>query len=57
MLASINKPFNECIEILLQNVQLDPGFKDFYQYCQSKNIPIIVISSGMKPIIYALLEN
>lgn len=57
MLASIKKPFNECIEILLQNVQLDPGFKDFYQYCQSKNIPIIVISSGMKPIIYALLEK
>ncbi|CAX43923.1 conserved hypothetical protein [Candida dubliniensis CD36] len=57
MLASINKPFDECIEILLQNVQLDPGFKDFYQYCQSKGIPIIVISSGMKPIIYALLEK
>ncbi|RCK55105.1 hypothetical protein Cantr_04241 [Candida viswanathii] len=57
MLASINKPFNECIEILLANVKLDPGFKKYYEYCQSKGIPIIVISSGMKPIIHALLEK
>lgn len=57
MLDSIHKPFSECIEYLLANIQLDPGFKSFYEWCQAENIPVIVISSGMKPIISALLTN
>ncbi|KAK6460833.1 HAD-like domain-containing protein [Scheffersomyces coipomensis] len=57
MLESVTTPFPECIDILLKNVQLDPGFKHFYHWCESKNIPVIVISSGMRPIIYALLKN
>lgn len=57
MLESINTPFPECIDYLLKNIQLDPGFKDFYQWCAAEGIPVIVVSSGMKPIIYALLKN
>ncbi|KAK6199921.1 HAD-like domain-containing protein [Scheffersomyces amazonensis] len=57
MLESISTPFPECIDLLLKNVQLDPGFKEFYHWCEAKHIPVIVISSGMKPIIYALLKN
>lgn len=57
MLASIPTPFPECIDFLLKNVQLDPGFKTFYEWCEAKGIPVIVVSSGMKPIIYALLTN
>ena len=41
MLASINKPFNECIEILLQNVQLDPGFKDFTSIVNQRISPLL----------------
>ncbi|CAI5758109.1 unnamed protein product [Candida verbasci] len=57
MLDSVPNSFPECVEILLKNIKLDPGFKKFYQYCKSKDIPIIVVSSGMKPIIYTLLES
>lgn len=57
MLDSIDTPFPECIDFLLANVKLDPGFKDFYHWCESKGIPIIVVSSGMKPIIYSLLKK
>ncbi|KAI3403482.2 hypothetical protein KGF56_003766 [Candida oxycetoniae] len=55
MLESVNKPFNECVEYLLANIKLDPGFKEFFKYCQSENITIVVVSSGMAPIISALL--
>ncbi|ABN67610.1 predicted protein [Scheffersomyces stipitis CBS 6054] len=57
MLNSITTPFPECIDFLLKNVQLDPGFKDFYHWCESQGIPVIVVSSGMRPIIYSLLKR
>lgn len=57
MLASIPTPFPECIDVLLENIQLDPGFEKFYSWCESKGIPVIVVSSGMKPFIHALLAK
>lgn len=57
MLESIKTPFPECIEYLLKNIQLDPGFAGFYKWATSQNIPIIIVSSGMKPVIHALLVN
>jgi len=57
MLDSIETPFPECIEILRENIKLDPGFKPFYEWCQQQDIPVIILSSGMEPIIRALLVN
>lgn len=57
MLDSVTTPFPECIDLLLKNVALDPGFKDFYQWCAANDIPVVVVSSGMKPIIEALLTK
>lgn len=57
MLQSIPTPFPECIEYLLEHVRLDPGFKDFFHWCEARGIPVIVVSSGMKPIIHALLTK
>lgn len=57
MLDSIDTPFPECIEFLKKNIKLDAGFRKFYDYCTSKGIPVVVISSGMKPIIYNLLKQ
>ncbi|EGV65166.1 hypothetical protein PSN45_005240 [Yamadazyma tenuis] len=57
MLDSIDTPFPECIEYLKKNIKLDEGFRKFYDYCTSKGIPVVVISSGMKPIIYNLLKS
>lgn len=57
MLASIPTPFPECIDFLLKNIKLDPGFKDFFLWADSRGIPVVVVSSGMTPIIHALLEK
>lgn len=56
-MENVTKPYNECIQYLVDNIELDPHFKDFFFWAQKNNIPIIVLSSGMAPIIRALLEK
>ncbi|CAR30527.1 hypothetical protein ACU8KH_06119 [Lachancea thermotolerans] len=57
MLESVKTPFPECVKLLEQNIDLDPGFKDTYEWAQENGVPIVVISSGMRPLIRALLER
>lgn len=57
MLESIKYPYEYCKEVLRQNIKLDPGFKPFYHWCKANGIPVIIVSSGMAPIIRAVLEN
>src|SRR5690554_1817208 len=59
MLASVavHKTIPECIEILQAHIKLDPGFAAFYRYCKSVDIPVIILSGGMDPIIRALLRT
>jgi 2-hydroxy-3-keto-5-methylthiopentenyl-1-phosphate phosphatase len=57
MLDSVRMPFNECLRIVQENIQLDPGFIDFYLWAKEKRIPIVILSSGMTPVIEALLVN
>lgn len=57
MLESIPVPFQECVDVLLSNIKLDPGFKEFYEWCAARGIPVVVVSSGMKPYIVALLKQ
>lgn len=57
MLDSVKTPFNECIQILIENIKLDPYFKQFYDYAKANNIPVVVLSGGMTPIIEALLTH
>ena len=57
MLDSIKTPFDECIRILCENMKLDPYFAEFYFWAKENNVPIVILSSGMIPIIHALLVN
>lgn len=57
MLDSVTTPYNECIETLQQHMKLDPYFVEFYNWAQENNVPIVVLSSGMVPIISALFET
>lgn len=57
MMDSIKKPYNECIDYLVSNIKLDPGFKAFFEWSMQNNIPVVVLSSGMEPIIQALLKT
>lgn len=57
MLDSVKTPFDECVRILLANVQLDPKFKEFNSWCRANNVPVVVLSGGMQPVIRALLAH
>jgi len=39
----------------VENIKLDPHFKEFYDWARQNNIPVVVLSSGMVPIIRGLL--
>lgn len=54
---SIKTPFHECVKFLLQKVKLDPHFTEFYLWAKENNVPVIVLSSGMTPIIRELFVN
>lgn len=55
MLDSVKTPFDECIRILCENMKLDPYFAEFYYWAKEHNVPIVILSSGMVPVIHALL--
>ena len=57
MVDSIRPSFPECIKALCENVRLDPHFQEFYFWAKSNGIPVIVLSSGMTPVIRALLAK
>ncbi|KAF7587909.1 hypothetical protein BBP40_006532 [Aspergillus hancockii] len=57
MLDSVQMPFNDCLRVVQENVQLDPRFLDFYEWAKEKNVPIVILSSGMAPVIEALLVS
>jgi 2,3-diketo-5-methylthio-1-phosphopentane phosphatase len=56
MMDSISSPYADCIQLLIDNITLDPYFKEFLQYAKSVNMPVVVLSGGMEPIIEALLD-
>ncbi|RDB27056.1 Pdp3-interacting factor 1 [Hypsizygus marmoreus] len=49
--------FEECKTLLRRDIKLDSGFKDFYAWCKANDIPVIIVSSGMAPIIRAVLSK
>ncbi|KDQ09888.1 hypothetical protein BOTBODRAFT_36700 [Botryobasidium botryosum FD-172 SS1] len=57
MLKSIPESFEECKQILKDNITLDLGFRKFHDWCKENGIPIIIVSSGMAPLIRAVLSN
>lgn len=57
MMESVKVPFDECVAFLLKRIQLSEGFREFYAWSRQENIPVVVLSGGMEPIIRALLEN
>jgi 2,3-diketo-5-methylthio-1-phosphopentane phosphatase len=57
MMDSVTRPYDQCIQYLVDNIKLDPGFAEFFQWSLENNIPVVVLSSGMEPIIKALLEK
>ena len=57
MLDSWKLSFPEVIEIVKKMIKLDPHFKTFVHWAKQHHVPVIVLSSGMEPVIRALLEE
>jgi 2,3-diketo-5-methylthio-1-phosphopentane phosphatase len=57
MMDSIKEPYSEVIKFLIEKIEIDPYFKDFLKYAASVNIPVVILSGGMRPILEALMEH
>ncbi|EIW78175.1 HAD-like protein [Coniophora puteana RWD-64-598 SS2] len=59
MMDSVAKkiPLEECAQLLRANIKLDTGFTQFYNWCEQSGVPVVIVSSGMKPTIRAVLSN
>lgn len=57
MLDSIKTPFPECIDVLYKNIRLDTHFTTFFKWAKAHGVPVIILSSGMTPIIRTLMEK
>ena len=57
MMDSVKAPFPKCIDLLCKNIKLDPYFSAFYKWSREVKVPVIVLSSGMTPIIRGLLVH
>lgn len=54
---SVTTPYPECIEYLVKNIKLDPGFNEYLNWALANDIPTVIVSSGMEPIIRAILKH
>ncbi|KAM0716024.1 hypothetical protein Q7P37_008538 [Cladosporium fusiforme] len=57
MMDSITRPFPQCVDYLVENITLDPHFNEYFQWALAHNIPTVVVSSGMTPVIRGILEK
>ena len=57
MMDSVTRPYPECIDYLVKNIKLDPYFNEYFQWALAHNIPTVILSSGMEPVIRAILKN
>jgi 2,3-diketo-5-methylthio-1-phosphopentane phosphatase len=57
MLDSWTLSFPDCIRILCEKIELDPHFAEFYEWSVANDVPVVVLSSGMVPIIRGLLVH
>ena len=57
MMDSISLPFPACVDYLVQNIKLDPHFNEYFQWALKHEIPTVVVSGGMQPIVRAILKN
>ncbi len=50
-MRSIRAPFAEAVNMLREQVQLDPGFAPFARWCDEQNLPLTILSAGFQEII------
>jgi 2-hydroxy-3-keto-5-methylthiopentenyl-1-phosphate phosphatase len=56
MWGSLSIPFGDGFDIMEKNLKMDPGFREFHQYCVREGFPFNVISAGLKPVLQRTLD-
>jgi 2,3-diketo-5-methylthio-1-phosphopentane phosphatase len=56
-LATVTATWEEAVVALREHVRIDPAFVDFADWCRAKEIPLIVVSSGMRPVVELYLAD
>ncbi|MBC8278363.1 MAG: MtnX-like HAD-IB family phosphatase [FCB group bacterium] len=54
---TLNVPWEEAINVLLEYIGIDPGFAEFLKWTENRKIPFTILSGGFKEIIGALLNH
>jgi len=54
---SITYPWPTCMKQVLPFVEFDPQFASFYKWATSNNIPVVILSAGLKPMISDILHQ
>ena len=55
--GSLHIPFDDGFVVMEETIELDPGFREFYEYCLANGFPFNVISAGLKPILRPVLDT
>ncbi|KAG1729576.1 HAD-like domain-containing protein [Suillus lakei] len=53
----VTHTFEFCKNAVANNIKVDDTFKAFYEFCETNDIPVVIVSSGMEPIIRAVLNK
>lgn len=54
-MATVSVSWEEALSVLRAEIQVDPHFGGFVDWCRDEGIPIAVLSSGMGPVVEAFV--
>ncbi|KAF3398348.1 Pdp3-interacting factor 1 [Penicillium rolfsii] len=57
MWGSLRVPFDDGFVVMEKTLEIDPGFREFHQYCIDNGFPFNVISAGLKPVLRRVLDT
>lgn len=57
MWGSLHIPFDDGFAVMEKTLEIDPGFREFHQYCIANDFPFHVISAGLKPVLRRVLDT
>lgn len=55
MWGSLTIPFDDGFAVMEKALEIDPGFREFHEFCVDNGFPFNVISAGLKPVLQRVL--
>ncbi|KAK9472399.1 HAD-like domain-containing protein [Dipodascopsis tothii] len=57
MWGSLNIPFEKGMQVMKDNLVIDPDFEEFHDFCIREGVAFNVISAGLKPVLRGILNE